>query len=241
MSVKVSRLAPRLRHPRRLSPHAYHQWRRLYHSDEHDAPPPFNASEEAILSASMSHVPSHGFSTTALTLGAQDAGYRAVSVNLFPRGAFDLIHYHLVTQRLSLRDRVQFASTLDGEAGGNSGSPELGRGVGAKIRALALARLMANSPTIHRWQETHMHMHAYVQPHPPTIDSKDTNDSIMKQALAIMAQPSHISSSMAELARLSDEMWFLAGDVGVDGSWYTKRASLAAVYSSAELFMTQDA
>ena len=55
-----------------------------------------------------------------------------------------------------------------------------------------------------------------------------------------MALPSNISPSIAELAYLSDEIWFLAGDTSVDTSWYTKRAALSAVYSSAELFMTTD-
>jgi ubiquinone biosynthesis protein COQ9 len=55
-----------------------------------------------------------------------------------------------------------------------------------------------------------------------------------------MAQPTYIPTSVAELARLADEIWFLAGDTSVDTSWYTKRASLSAIYSSAEVFMTQD-
>ncbi|MCJ1435362.1 Ubiquinone biosynthesis protein coq9, mitochondrial [Xylographa pallens] len=55
-----------------------------------------------------------------------------------------------------------------------------------------------------------------------------------------MALPSNISLSIAELARLSDEIWFLAGDTSVDTSWYTKRAALSTVYSSTELFMTTD-
>ena len=55
-----------------------------------------------------------------------------------------------------------------------------------------------------------------------------------------MAHPGNIPTSLAELARLSDEIWFLAGDTSVDTSWYTKRASLSAIYSSTELFMTQD-
>jgi ubiquinone biosynthesis protein COQ9 len=37
-----------------------------------------------------------------------------------------------------------------------------------------------------------------------------------------------------------DDVWYLAGDVSVDPSWYTKRASLSAIYVSAELFMTDD-
>jgi ubiquinone biosynthesis protein COQ9 len=50
----------------------------------------------------------------------------------------------------------------------------------------------------------------------------------------------HIPASLHELHALSDEIWYLAGDTSVDASWYTKRASLAAVYASSELFMTTD-
>lgn len=55
-----------------------------------------------------------------------------------------------------------------------------------------------------------------------------------------MAQPSYIPASLGELAKLADEIWFLAGDQSVDGSWYTKRASLSTIYSATEVFMTQD-
>ncbi|KAL7932400.1 ubiquinone biosynthesis protein COQ9 [Trichoderma chlorosporum] len=81
-----------------------------------------------------------------------------------------------------------------------------------KVAALTWERLVGNKDIIHRWQE----------------------------ALAIMAQPSHLPKSLAELAALSDDIWFLAGDKAVDPSWYTKRAALSMVYSSSELFMTND-
>ncbi|PVH96374.1 ubiquinone biosynthesis protein COQ9 [Periconia macrospinosa] len=174
-----------------------------YHSSQYSQPPPFAPAESAILSAAISHVPNVGFTIDALKLGARDAGYLDASTNLFPRGVFDLINYHLVTQRLALKDTVQFPT--EGENG-----KKLGTGV--KIRTLALARLRANEPVVHKWQE----------------------------ALAIMAQPTYVPPSLAELARLSDEMWYLAGDKSVDGSWYTKRASLSAIYSATEVFMTQD-
>ncbi|KAH7115171.1 ubiquinone biosynthesis protein COQ9, mitochondrial precursor [Dendryphion nanum] len=179
--------------------------RRSYHSYEHPEPPPFQPVESAILSAALSHVPGNGFTTAALKLGARDAGYLDVSTNLLPRGVFDLVNYHLVTQRLALKDSVQFPG--DGE---ESIGQKLG--VGAKVRTLALARLRANEPIIHRWQD----------------------------ALAIMAQPTYVPASLAELAKLADEIWFLAGDQSVDSSWYTKRATLSAVYSASEVFMTQD-
>jgi len=55
-----------------------------------------------------------------------------------------------------------------------------------------------------------------------------------------MAQPTYVPSSVKELALLADEIWYLAGDVAVDPTWYTKRASLSAIYAAAELFMTND-
>ncbi|KAK5995789.1 Ubiquinone biosynthesis protein coq9 [Cladobotryum mycophilum] len=84
--------------------------------------------------------------------------------------------------------------------------------VSARVAALTWQRLMNNKDVIHRWQE----------------------------ALATMAQPSYLPESLKELAVLSDEIWFLAGDRSVDPSWYTKRAALSMVYSSSELFMTND-
>ena len=119
-------------------------WQRCYHSYEHSQPPPFPPTESAILSAAFSHVPAHGFTSTALALGARDAGYLDVSTNLLPRGVFDLVNYHLVMQRLVLKDSVQFPTEA-----------ESGRriGIGSKIRTLTLARLRANEPIIHRWQE----------------------------------------------------------------------------------------
>lgn len=60
------------------------------------------------------------------------------------------------------------------------------------------------------------------------------------QALGHMSLLGNIRASLRELHALSDEIWYLAGDTSVDTSWYTKRASLAAVYASSELFMTTD-
>jgi ubiquinone biosynthesis protein COQ9 len=121
-------------------------WRQrcCYHSHEYTQAPPFPPAESAILSSALSHVPSYGFTADALRLGARDAGYMDVSTNLLPRGVFDLINYHLVTQRLALKSSVQFPS---------AGQPGKTLGTGAKVRTLTLARLRANEPIVHRWQE----------------------------------------------------------------------------------------
>jgi ubiquinone biosynthesis protein COQ9 len=55
-----------------------------------------------------------------------------------------------------------------------------------------------------------------------------------------MARPIYVPDSVAELGRLADEIWFLAGDTSVDTSWYTKRGTLAGLYAAAEVFQTQD-
>lgn len=125
-------------------PAVLHGQKCLYHSYDYASPPPFGPAESAILACAYAHVPGHGFTIDALKLGARDAGYLDASTNLLPRGAFDLVNYHLVTQRLGLQNRVQFAD--DNTAGKKMD-------VGSKVRALTLARLRANEPIIHRWQE----------------------------------------------------------------------------------------
>jgi ubiquinone biosynthesis protein COQ9 len=112
---------------------------RTYYSIHHPDPHPFPQTHEKILSAALDRVPQYGFTEEALTMGAKDAGYLDVSVQLFPRGVFDLIDYHLVTQRLALKNNVQF--------------PDNARlGLGSKVRILAMARLRANKKIIHQWQ-----------------------------------------------------------------------------------------
>ncbi|KUI72032.1 Ubiquinone biosynthesis protein coq9, mitochondrial [Cytospora mali] len=102
------------------------------------------------------------------------------------------------------------ATVLFGGEGEEGGGERFG--LGKKVEMLTWERLTGNKAVVGRLQE----------------------------ALAIMAQPSYIPGSLKELAKLSDEIWFLVGDTAVDPSWYTKRASLSATYASAELFMTSD-
>ncbi|KXL47732.1 hypothetical protein M433DRAFT_159604 [Acidomyces richmondensis BFW] len=178
-----------------------------YHSHEHPESQPYRGAESAILSSALAHVPAHGFTHHALVLGAKDAGYLDISTNLFPEGPFALVKYHLVTQRLGLKDRFNFP--------GPAQQPQkMAGGVGRKVRALVLERLKGNvdAGVVGRWQE----------------------------ALGVMSLVENVPQSARELWLLSDEMWFLAGDTEVDGSWYTKRASLAAVYAAVEVYQTTD-
>lgn len=79
-------------------------------------------------------------------MGAEEAGYLDLSsVNLFPQRAFELVNYHLVTERLRLKDRLQFEEIEE--------KLHTKLGVGARVRLLAIERLMANKDVVGRWQE----------------------------------------------------------------------------------------
>ena len=88
-----------------LSPTLKGNQKRSYHSTYHPTPPhEYSNSQTTILSAALAHVPAHGFSHNALTLGAREAGFLDVSVQLLPRGEFDLVLFWLASRRGMLRD-----------------------------------------------------------------------------------------------------------------------------------------
>lgn len=155
-----------LRTPPALRPLVFQAPRAAYHSYEHVQPPPYRAVERTILSNALAYVPIHGFTQEALTLGAKDAGYLEVSTNLFPKGKFELVMYHLVTQRLGLKDRIQF--------------PDEKMGIGTKVRSLVLERLRANVDTgiLPRWQEA-LALMSLVENIPPSLrELRDLSDEI---------------------------------------------------------------
>lgn len=136
VSVSIAALVPRRR-------------RRRYHSYDH--PPPegvFNPSERAILAAAYKHVPEHGFTPHALSLGARDAGYLDISTNLLPAGAFSLIRYHLVTQREALAPRREAILAGDGAGTGVAHNDT----VPARVERLTWERLLGNREVNHQWQ-----------------------------------------------------------------------------------------
>ena len=119
-----------------LAKHSRYQ----YHSYEHEKVPSFAPTETSILSAGLALIPELGFTHDALIQGARDAGYRDISTNLFPDGIFALVRYHLATQRLALANEH-----VDQDLG-----------TALQVKELALKRLHANAPIIHRWQEVRL-------------------------------------------------------------------------------------
>ncbi|KAK9360469.1 ubiquinone biosynthesis protein coq9, mitochondrial [Lipomyces starkeyi] len=174
--------------------------RRSYHSYDHLPYNRYTPSQEKMLSSALKHVPEYGFVKHSLVQGCRDAGYLDATHAVFQAGVFDLVKFHLYTERNKL---AALKPQIDEEEG---------KSIGRRIRRYCTERLKANEPIISKWTE----------------------------AIAIMGLPQNIPQSLEELAKLSDEIWFLVDDKTSDFDWYTKRASLAAVYSSTELYMTQD-
>ncbi|CAK9209629.1 unnamed protein product [Sphagnum troendelagicum] len=59
-------------------------------------------------------------------------------------------------------------------------------------------------------------------------------------ALSIQANPLNAATALKQRAQLVDDIWHAAGDRSSDMDWYTKRALLGAVYTTAELYMLTD-
>lgn len=57
-------------------------------------------------------------------------------------------------------------------------------------------------------------------------------EEALRRALAIMAMPQNVASSLKTGWRSADIMWRLAGDVATDYNHYTKRTILAGIYGA---------
>src|SRR5271166_6458886 len=87
-----------------------------------------------------------------------------------------------------------------------------GRGLTARVRALVALRLAQH----------HAHKEA------------------VRRAVAVLALPIYARQAAGCTGRTVDAIWRAAGDRSADFSWYTKRAILAAVYSTTVLYWLRD-
>ncbi len=62
----------------------------------------------------------------------------------------------------------------------------------------------------------------------------------VRRALGVLALPGHARLAATCTARTVDAIWHAAGDRAVDFSWYTKRMTLASIYSATVLFWLRD-
>lgn len=56
----------------------------------------------------------------------------------------------------------------------------------------------------------------------------------------VQANPLNVPATVKQRALLVDDIWHAAGDRSADMDWYAKRALLAGVYSTTELYMLTD-
>lgn len=61
-----------------------------------------------------------------------------------------------------------------------------------------------------------------------------------RRALALLALPLNAGLGLKLLYKTVDAMWYAAGDTSTDFNFYTKRATLAGVYSSTSLYWLND-
>ncbi|CAK0769052.1 ubiquinone biosynthesis protein COQ9 [Azospirillaceae bacterium] len=62
----------------------------------------------------------------------------------------------------------------------------------------------------------------------------------VRRSIAFLALPANVAMTARLLYRTVDEVWYIAGDVSTDFSFYTKRAMLATVISAATLYWLED-
>lgn len=128
---------------------------RQYHSRYHPPLPlhEYTNSQTTILSAALEHVPEHGFTLQALTLGARDSGFLDVSVQLLPRGEFDLVLFWLASRRGLLRGKVEdgllFSSSSETDT---KNATTAALAVDEKVKILILERLRMNEKIKDQWQ-----------------------------------------------------------------------------------------
>ena len=68
------------------------------------------------------------------------------------------------------------------------------------------------------------------------LENAEANRDAVGQALKILARPQNAQVAAKTLYRTVDRMWRMTGDRAVDFSFYTKRATLAGVYSATLLY-----
>lgn len=72
------------------------------------------------------------------------------------------------------------------------------------------------------------------------IEALAPHREAVRRALAFLAMPQNAPLAAQCLARSADAIWQEAGDRAADFSWYTKRATLAAILAATVLYWLED-
>lgn len=105
---------------------------RLYHSEDHKEFE-LTSPQTEILQKALTLVPKYGFQHKAILEASREKGFSDAIQSLFPHGTYDLIHYHLVTERRNLKKFIELDEfKLLNEA--------------ERLKYLVKKRLQANAP-----------------------------------------------------------------------------------------------
>jgi ubiquinone biosynthesis protein COQ9 len=72
------------------------------------------------------------------------------------------------------------------------------------------------------------------------LEQNRPHKEAIRRALAILALPQNARVAAQATARTIDAIWHAAGDRSANVSWYTKRATLTAIYSATLLYWLRD-
>ena len=72
------------------------------------------------------------------------------------------------------------------------------------------------------------------------LEIMEPDREAVRRALALIALPFYCQSSLRNLYKTVDDIWYSAGDTSTDFNFYTKRLMLAGVYSTTLTFWLDD-
>jgi ubiquinone biosynthesis protein COQ9 len=72
------------------------------------------------------------------------------------------------------------------------------------------------------------------------LEAARPHKEVVRKSLSYLSRPEHAKLAATSLYATIDEMWRCAGDTSTDFNFYTKRASLSAVYSATLLAFLAD-
>lgn len=167
-----------------------------------------------LLNAALEEVLEYGWTQEAINVAASKKGFPSVISGLFERGGADLVLHHISRSNRVLDDWMK--EEVEKYRSGGSGKVPVGK----FVRSAIMRRLRMNSVFL--------------------LSGERKGGDRWSEGVALLASPTLAPACLDLMQELCDDIWWRAGDTSTDFNWYTKRISLAAIYSATELFMLQD-
>lgn len=142
-----------------------------------------------ILDAALLFVGVHGWSRDAIANGAEQIGYPGIVHGMFPNGGIELINHFYMQCNEKLMTQLNDELASNANDNKNESQKPIETPLNMLKRALRI-RLQMNEPYLSNWH----------------------------QALAVMASPPNVPTSLAQLLTLVDDICHYAGDRSVDVS-----------------------